>query len=165
MIGLPNLPTDNLYKFLAVAGIVLLVTGLVGPFILDQQEIEWSWRTLQEIEDRLDEKKLKVADVIARENLAQAAKEAAMQEAAKGLGDSRDNALLKFAARVKERDTMRIWRNTWLSFTMWLGATCAIAGFFLWWWNVQRLQDAILKLERIKIEQEVQLQSKQAPPE
>lgn len=78
MIGLTNLPTDNLYKLLAVAGIALLVVGLVGPFILDQQEIEWSWWTLQEIEDRLDEKTLKVADLIARENLADDAKVTAL---------------------------------------------------------------------------------------
>ena len=40
MVSLPSLPTDNLYKFMAVTGLVLFLTSQVAPFLANRTKID-----------------------------------------------------------------------------------------------------------------------------
>lgn len=69
MLPLPSPPTDNLYKFMAIAGLLLFGLGLVFPYVLEQQQIDLYYRKRQEINDHLTTNVHRIADIFIKENI------------------------------------------------------------------------------------------------
>lgn len=150
-MNFPTLPTDNIYKFLALGGLVLLVIGIVLPWKMDRDEIEWYWQQRFDVEDRLQSNIKYFTDLVSRSEFET---EAERRKEMERLGDffsaRKSDELKKLTIRVNERWQMTDLRQLALKRTMWAGGVITVIGFFLWWLMVQRHQDAILRAEREK---------------
>ena len=142
MTTIPQLPTDNLYKFMALAGVVLLVFGLSYPLRLatqlqlqlaDQQvQVEISKLRTEQIEGRFD--------LIKRDKTATLSQSLELQSK---LYDLREQTAVVSGAVEKARLLL----YQFLFFAI-IGLGCAVsgyllarAGFKLWYVRVQKPAD------------------------
>ena len=137
---IPRLPTDNLYKFVALSGVALLLVGLVASesgvaTLLKQDAL---------LTVAIEELNARVSAVGSNpEDAAEAVQLDALREVT-ALRDQifevRRQSELKDLELGAVRRTLRIYRIAEMS-----GAVLASVGFILWYRRVQRYQDAILK--------------------
>lgn len=139
-IPLPTPPTDNLYKFMALLGSLLLIVALALPS-MRKEEFH------REYTDKLDK-----LNVVGRE-LQQAIevgqspddpKHAKEVDRTVGFLMAESENLARWQAQrqeiVKEQEST-------LSLARWGGSVIAIIGFTLWYMKVQRWDDRIKQLE------------------
>ncbi|MGN6280357.1 hypothetical protein [Frateuria sp.] len=141
-MNLPTLPTDNLYKFMALAGIVLMLFSVVYPF-----------QRLQELEIRAIDSRTQLAIVGQRVALLQFQVKAMEKdpaatdekilalrskstdlgiEALRGVGENKKNEALLSQLRLFAGISL---------FTSLGGLVLAIAGFLLWYLRIQKPSD------------------------
>ena len=120
---IPSLPTDNLYKFLALSGLII---GVVSLFLLFQDAYR-SQELLRQIKENIEVVK-------ALQTLGQM--EEALVTIAKSTASLEE---LKFILEQKEFNKSR-----GLTFAC-VGFFLSASGFVLWYVKVQRYQDKILK--------------------
>ncbi len=147
MISLPTPPTDNLYKFMAIAGIVLFIVGLTLPWILDQRELEWYWQTFDAISGRMNDRAVFFTKMLQADPTAPQAMDWLGPKVMDALDSLQAKELGNFQKKCDEREVMRTWRSNALGWTKWGGVVLAIAGFALWWLRVQRYQDELLRVQ------------------
>ena len=135
---LPSLPTDNLYKFIALFGLFLVITTI------------YSYSTIQ---NDLDEKWAKGAAVLEAQSdllMAQLKIHDKPTEQQKGkISDlkKRKEKLEQTGTEVEDYWTAyrkaKRWKNS-LLFLMAVGFLMIIIGFYLWYVKLQKYQDIIL---------------------
>lgn len=118
---IPSLPTDNIYKFMAIGGIILLLTGHFASFSAGTRTQELAAQVIQA---------KAIAEIYAKTD---------SQKAELALAESMGaEAEWEFLLRAK-------WGYlAWLEFTFWAGLLLSITGFVLWYFRVQRHLDKLL---------------------
>jgi len=143
-MSIPSPPTDNLYKFLAVSGVVLIVACMYQTAI-NKEDL---------LEDWVRHSNEQKAESWAR----------SLELFATGKPDARDMALLlieqaktAFSDESKQIKSHYEFRNAELKrrkeifdFGVNVGSVMGAVGFFLWWFRVQRFQDSQLRTDAIK---------------
>ena len=129
-MNIPNLPTDNLYKFAALFGLVLIV---FSSFMFNQ-----SINTAYRFEDNLN------------------ANNAIYELDSLNKSDSIHIAKVKIELRKDFKQNNRIAKKIPLLFGLYkflliLGLISALIGFYRWYHKTQKLNDEILKNEAEKI--------------
>ncbi|WP_437222034.1 hypothetical protein SH661x_002600 [Planctomicrobium sp. SH661] len=128
-----KLPTDNLYKFLAVFGLALIALSVWGMIKGASSEVEEKARILlaqKQVESHLalhifnDEKSLEDQKT-----------------------EDAWNSLKEIEAIQDARKTLDKFLMDGVQILFWSGVSLSIAGFSLWWWKVQRFHDKILLSE------------------
>lgn len=142
---LPNLPTDNLYKFMAISGIVLFSYCLVAPFVLMTQNLE-------RIEKVSEEAAIISADVqlldkmLAVDPVAPGDRAGARKRLEESVDASRRNAALEAKIGMVHRLNQQ---NKFLmvlgSLGLLTGMGLGAAGFSLWYLRVQKYLDEQIK--------------------
>ena len=150
-MNFPNLPTDNLYKFVALAGLVMLFLSVLFP-------VRWLLEIQQKQADlgaellTLEDEAKYFSDSIqkAESQLAQMSKKAAEQKREQIERSRRElrSKLHVLKAKHQQIDTLitlgREFRSL-VSAGMFIGLGLAFGGFSLWYRRVQRLQDSLLR--------------------
>lgn len=161
---LPSLPTDNLYKFLALAGLFLAVFGYVYPtnrlteLQIKQASIETEWSVLNVEMDRLKADTADVERSLRRlEAEAETEPTEARRNAAKISADGKklrerlhELEIKKIGLEGKDRETKIVQAEissarTLLNVCVVVGVLLTGLGFVSWYFRVQRLQDQQLK--------------------
>lgn len=143
-MNLPNLPTDNLYKFIALAGLVVILLSIVLPNIalhnlrLELLKTNGELSVLQAEYDFLREEHNSVEN---HPNL---------EEAAKHREKMKELRVRTLQLKSKDESERFLHRQTivWQSVAaigLFVGAGMVTFGFKLWYERVQKYQDMILK--------------------
>jgi hypothetical protein len=149
-VALPNLPTDNLYKFMAIAGLTLVVYSLIAPFALLN-------RNLEKIESVASEAAAIGADVkLLNESLkVDPVTPGDREEAGKRLEQSADVARRNAVLGVKREMVHRLNQQNLVVeiagiVALLVGSALAVAGFYLWYDRVQKYLDAAAREGRVQ---------------
>ena len=130
---IPSLPTDNIYKFMALGGIIFFLAGHFASY--------YSGTRIQELAAQIEQAKA-IAEIYAKTD-----------------GQKSELVLAEATAAAYEREFLLSERGgimTFLNLTFWVGLVLSIAGFLLWYFRVQRQLDLMLKAQAEKIRREVQ---------
>lgn len=148
---LPNLPTDNLYKFLALSGLLLAVISFAYPMnlIYEAREQLISQQTefkVLKIELESIHAQLEIADV--RGSLVTGEGRELLEKHYKN-----DIALIKVngqAAKIELlANEIESWK-LWMAILVGLGVFFTVVGFILWYRVVQAPADKLLCLQLIE---------------
>jgi hypothetical protein len=146
---IPNPPTDNLYKFLSVFGLITLIFSTAAPL--------WTSYTLSlriyQLQSEGDTLKIEL-DYLQRKIGQENSSDRFIAEQASNTKDlqirtaqlSRKTEEIKFI-----REELEGWK-IFIVVGMALGWSLIFIGFSLWYFRLQRYQDIILKNEAKKIE-------------
>jgi hypothetical protein len=169
-VPLPSLPTDNLYKFMAISGLVLLVAGIVVPWqyiaregdmidalryqseliTLQVQQVETDFGREQQRHQPFLDAVISGKVALSPGNLERAQE---IFKDAVGLMDRRrkaDAAMAEFRASLAKASRADATTNRMLllgTASRALGLLLFVFGFGLWYFKAQRLQDRLLALE------------------
>lgn len=156
MVTVPNLPTDNLYKFAAISGLIMMVAGAAAPLFILQSEMEWSYGQFKEIaiataQNRKDREKLAV-EVAASEN------DKVKEIVARGDEWSEQNVHLQYLLPAQEQHTELMKAQLASCGRLhFIGIFVSVIGFITWFVRVQRVQDRILRIELLKAERSISI--------
>jgi len=153
-LNFPSFPTDSLYKFMAIAGLIAIVAGESLPFVISERYFERLSNDRQSFNDNM-QKHLFEFTHIANDasNLAHPT-DASLDAKIKLLDIMGDHfkTITQRAIDSSDRDlnalsTSLVMQIKKLELLTRVGSAVMFAGFFLWWLKVQRFQDAILRKE------------------
>lgn len=142
-MNIPNLPTDNLYKFMALSGLLILILSIAYPTYrtleLEQQRqmIRGEIKILEGDVDLL--LKIALANTKVRHKTTDPDFLQAVQH---------KNTLARIEARGMQLDLLesQIKQYKWLYWVgFFIGLLLTVWGFLLWYLRVQRFQDMLLK--------------------
>ena len=160
-IPLPNPPTDNLYKFIAIAGLVIFGVSLIAPHVMTEQ-------AYSEYLDRLKQSNERVYE-IRKEFEAIRAKSEPTEKQVNGFADAIYQEIQNFYKYGDDRERMVDEKNKSIRLALWPSFLASLVGLAAWFWQVQRHQDALAKyeadLKKKQLEQEVKKSSQDTPPE
>ncbi len=157
-MAFPQLPTDNLYKFLALSGVAILLASVLGPF----GRFEQDWVAIHRIKGETDVLQMRVTHHEQRvqrlkSDMSRPDAEAASPGRREDLVtqiEASQEALELAGAELKARSDLAasIHHQTDDLFVLGglgisLGLSLATAGFVLWYRRVQVHQDALLRSE------------------
>lgn len=163
MTPIPSLPTDNLYKFVALVGFFLSVGSAAAPTLIryqrqnyeNQIEVERDERFRKYLELQL---KLMDGDPALRDP---AARHAAQQKFTSDLAEEqRATAAWKIERRKRASES---WVNV-SKITLVVGLLMSLVGFPLWFTRVQRLQDRLLAMQLEKERAKPREKAVEPPP-
>lgn len=156
MLNLPSLPTDNLYKFIAIGGMLLFGAGIVLPVVIEQEQFDLKLRRQLETEDRMRSSTFRIADIVNSERISDDAKRERVlkqiDESLHGVAKIERESLKGELAKREEWAEQRITELRAVSF---VGLGLTVAGFLLWYFRVQRYQDKLIQLDAMKAEKEL----------
>jgi len=156
-IPIPTPPTDNLYKFVALLGAILLGFGLVTPHLIKEE-------FLKEYTDKLDRLNAEGRELQSKVDLGKTPDEL---RHSKEVGRSVGFTVMEgknLEAWNRQRGGMYDNQVAGLSIARWVGALLAIAGTSGWWFRLQRYQDRQLRAETLKKEREMEPSATPAGP-
>ncbi len=152
-----NPPTDNLYKFLFIAGVLLTITGLVVPSYLQQQRLESSYILIKESAERNRSAILQLGTIAMndpemkdRQRRVEALQ--SMSQSVKEMDKSEKNFL---AYEFKLRDEIVSKQLHLLDWCIALGIGLILIGGILWYHKTQKYQDRMLIAQTKEIEEKV----------
>jgi len=125
-----RLPTDNLYKFIAIGGLFLIGVDLVCPYFLVLHHTDM---------------KLKANELLLQNSFRKL--EFKNDETALKLIDAHEKWLLEYAEGSFEIGKIMAGRSHWIGY---VGGFMAGGGFVVWYVCVQRYQDRIIRNEAAK---------------
>lgn len=146
-----SIPTDNLYKFMAITGLVFIVLCLywynkqLHEVMMESIELRSQVESMAKINSILDEKK----------KIVEGTESSTSKDAMEILNERA--ALLKESPTISKRwerlffltnEFIRLKKILILSLVLGVATTCA--GFFLWYMKLQRYQDVLMKREAQK---------------
>jgi hypothetical protein len=138
---LPSIPTDNLYKFLALSGLALFLTSVSFPLALLNHNLEKADQLAQELAGISADIDFLKEDVAIAKAQGESAEEAT-QRFRKSRELRRESAV--FGEKIKGLHRLNA-QTRWLPLLSALGATAglaiAVTGFWLWYHRLQRLLD------------------------
>lgn len=170
MIAFPTPPTDNLYKFMAFTGTILIVISQVGPFVVIHQANEQMRtftdsfdRSIMELYDKTRAITSEYADARAKvtewngpaqklDNVRLTALDIALNAISSALGSQRLKNT-QFGESIKQKVETQLYALRQCGIQGW---ALAVVGFSLWYWRIQSLQDRILACELKKIRKEAE---------
>jgi len=120
-----SVPTDNVYKFLAIFGLVMVIASFWG--VITQTSL---------------------TNEIVLVSAPEIAALEANQSATPGEKAKLDVLKKRKEAAIEDRKEIN---NLCSKMAGW-GTAVSLAGFFLWYWVIQRLQDRLLKLQVLETE-------------
>ena len=141
-IPIPNFPTDNLYKFMALSGLALLLASILF--------IEINLSRFDELSNQIEAKQKQVTFL--RDLAKTSDNEANINHLEEGIAIIKENEILISQLNVLlNRLSKHLWSMFFLSG---LGLSTSIAGFWLWYTRLQKFQDEVLQLnlEKTKLE-------------
>ena len=145
--SIPSLPTDNLYKFIAIGGVVLFMFGAV----LQQVETESAFDLTTEM-DTASARYFGKADAFYRETIELSKLDPKWVHGKEYYDLKREVAV--DSAREASLHRQEIWRRKlhdsnvdFYGTLQVVGGLLALLGFIMWYAMVQRHQDKILKRE------------------
>jgi len=148
VLTFPNVPTDNLYKFIALSGVALFF--FAGGFLFVSQKDFFDQRAaLRELTGRMEAER---ENMIARDsypNMTNLADTADVERHLRAL----DSLLVAHAGKRGAADVYDMGRKIVMVVClvmMTAGATIADIGFRLWYKRLQRYQDIIVRAEAKK---------------
>lgn len=142
----PTVPTDNLYKFLAVFGLILAIFGTLIPNFLSLQYVEDNKQRWESFDKAYPQ-----AEAIIKE----------LPDVEPGMVMYRGKRHSRHTATLLEAWSVNSTQETYFderlehfnhaiktsNLMTWGGGLLSVLGFVLWYWKVQRYQDLILKTE------------------
>lgn len=165
-MNIPNIPTDNLYKFIALSGIIIVLLSIYIPKvkiaevtdkIIDAKESKLILVVkVNNLESQVDRFKDKFGPSI-KENK-ENNKELKVENLYGELDELNDVLFLLKIERIKQKaitERIEVLENRsveifrWSIITLFNGLVMAFFGFWLWYSKVQKLHDLILKSEFI----------------
>lgn len=144
----PSVPTDNLYKFMAVFGLILMLAGVLAPYPLESQyqvELEGlrekylSGLSKANAKIRELQKSQTDPEKLLHDGVLKTPQEAFFDEA-----DKHETYFKSHLDRRWKKYVEQIYLSNWLIVG---GCVFGLIGFSFWFWKVQRYHDKILKLE------------------
>jgi hypothetical protein len=129
LITIPTPPTDNLYKFLAISGVILVAVSLFTPAVVENEGQDRGTPLKKDLTDFLKRTK----DESGHE-----------RELIKLIGDVVRHDL-RYKQYIERLSSLFYW-----------GGGIAAVGFSLWYWKIQRFQDRILRCEYEKLNKSIQ---------
>ena len=151
-----NLPTDNLYKFIALAGLALIFFSLY--FIFTRLEQGTALRNQLEIDSasiNAESERIEFEWEMLKQKVGRSVKALEGPEA-KALANARDeiNDRKRRIAATAQNATRFIKLNMELvqpvEYAIYFGIGLSAVGFFLWWFKVQRHMDKALREQNTK---------------
>jgi hypothetical protein len=148
-VQIPLPPTDNLYKFVAISGLILVVTSIIMYSLLRDNTSQALWEAIPSLKAQQERLEAEWASFFKRQKTASTeASREQMQHS-----DDLDEASEKInqrcaqtnAAYESAAERLRNWSCLLLSGI--IGALMMAGGFFLWYRRVQKFQDLILASE------------------
>lgn len=133
MQGLPTPPTDNLYKFVAVSGVVVLIAALFGGLLREQQYDEWYAERVRVINQQY------YGELFSRP-----------VEFAK-ISDKLTEEYHLLEEEANQRHKYMYMNSILCIVGMVLGIVTAFGGFLMWFRKHQWYQDQMLRLEYEKV--------------
>lgn len=122
------LPTDNIYKFYALFGLLLFISSLAAYLYLHKTTNELIFETAVLVEELETKEKPSAADLKRKEM-----------------------AEKRVSIAVKDRNSF----NTCLAYLAYLASAVTLFGFATWHYKVQPLQDKLLNLQIQKAEEDL----------
>ncbi len=136
-MNIPSLPTDNLYKFMALSGIFIAVFGYSVYWIQ-------GGRT-QEIVEELSGLETRLEVII----------KSPIVTGDSSIDTEKDlEAIAKVMQLTKEFDNLQKERVVYRNFSIFclvVGSILSISGFSLWYFRVQKFQDMLLRKEALSV--------------
>jgi len=146
MVSLPSLPTDSLYKFVAVAGLALFGIGFILPILVKRDMSEHSWRITTESDERIRENTALLLQIIrSNPSLKGDVERNQLLIEQTELVAQAENHRKKAETEKKQKSTDR--NLGYLLTCRILGFVFAAPGFVLWYFRVQRYQDMLLQAD------------------
>lgn len=163
-MNLPNLPTDNLYKFIALSGLVLSI--FFTTLLVYQEKEYFKVQTDAELRFKVYAQKLKMLEAfkVAHEGSVKALLESPNEKLLEGLMQRTNDQFFEqldalmaefredsqvYVETATNRAMMEAW-NWPLRAGIDTGGAIAIVGFLLWYFKLQRHQDEIVRNEAAK---------------
>lgn len=131
MVTMPTLPTDNLYKFIAVSGVFIATIGAIWPFVFAHQTGLWAISRQGELIGRVHTLQSAQGQVVPNNQY---------------IAGLEENFTLEKKLRL---GAVHIWFWTG-ALLLPIGLIVAGFGFRQWWIKVQRIQDQLLEIELIQ---------------
>ena len=150
-IPIPNLPTDNLYKFVALTGLFVAITGV---FFLEIQ-VERSSKAVSVLKAHVEYKNY-VLDLLESADTEASLSRDQRQRLVEELISHEEEIIGGIADSGTELDTIKK-RLRPIGLISLLGSIASMIGFRLWYRRVQKPLDEILQisLEKTRLEAEV----------
>jgi len=185
MINLPNLPTDSLYKFTFMGGIVLLLSSLfllkdnysqVTSMLTNADSVIKSHRVQSEASFKIQEAKLKVLEnayhagnrILGKDSilLSRPIPEMILKNRKRDLEESelvanKDSIrkMQQFHDETLIRHLIKAEYTNWHLFLIWVilttGALMTSYGCFMWYYRIQLPQDKLLHMRVILMEKQL----------
>lgn len=147
MVTFPSLPTDNLYKFIAIAGAAMVIAANVISAQTVASMLEQREAVRQRHYDRFDAQRWTHIQNTKTDypelSPNKATEKAIAQLNSEAAKDWAENGQM----RVFEIQSEAMHTVLMLQRMEWSGYGLTLLGFILWWIKVQRFQDSILRLE------------------
>ncbi len=147
-MNISSIPTDNLYKFLAISGLVIIITCLYLPY-KQIREIDLKYIELKS-ETQLLEEKNYILNV--KKKLVEDIKSSTSEDALKILNERAE--LLQEAPIISKRWEQLIYLNNEkkelrkiTNVGLGFGVIITFIGFFQWYRRLQKYQDILMKRE------------------
>ncbi len=148
MVAIPNLPTDNLYKFVALAGLSIVVLSVVLPTAqqnatgdkIDQYTIDLAVLAV-EVKNLKEELEIAVAQPRPSAHDQRLLRQRQLELDARVATITVRTAILK---RLVEKQGEVL---GWMAVGLLTGLVLAVIGFSLWYARVQRYQDQLLRAQ------------------
>jgi len=137
-------PSDNLYKFIAIAGLILVIAPLISCALLINNETErfWNYAELLQAKRHLAVAEWdSAAETSGNSQLKNLARNETVERARKRLASIDESVEAKYQSAEAQR---RRWQRILLVISA-IGGLVMVAGFYLWYVRVQIFEDAILK--------------------
>ncbi|MEM9753674.1 MAG: hypothetical protein AAF916_09860 [Planctomycetota bacterium] len=120
-------PTDNLYKFIAVAGLAIFIVTLVFMF-----------RRAEQINQRWFDTSVRLAEAGAVDfEMPSTLPADPMQRA----------IIVERQTILKAAEDFKVLATDWLAKAIFGSGAMAVLGLGLWWWNTQSWQDRLIRLQ------------------
>ena len=146
--GVPTVPTDNMYKFCGITGLILMVVAVVTPSVLNQHLADYQ---SEKVENLWANHSKFMFDVWNHDPLVKELKGEERNEYLMKQGVRLDNTYKKWQDIMREDLEYRRKRNEkhqdQLRFAGLFGFVLLHIGFFHWYRKVQRYKDELLLLE------------------
>lgn len=160
---IPDLPTDNLYKFIALLGMTIFILSLIFPIWKMQEIAERNFILEEELslyQRRMKDAKLKAASLWSfveqhppdksPPNKAQLDRFVSqvdlMEKELKDIGDWQSKAIIRVEFLKYLKQQLERW-EVYLTIGVCIGSAIMLCGFIMWYFKLQRYQDRIIKKE------------------
>lgn len=155
MLPMPSLPTDNLYKFMAIAGLVFTAIGLVSPAIYKTDWYNDAITRSEKLDQRVAEGRLRIEEIAIRSQLTEKERSALLDRLSKQFSEDIADERYALNQQLEQRQNLADEKVEGLQWCGVAGFLVSLAGFICWYQRVQSMQDSILRMEFEKLKRQL----------